>query len=125
MRALILVAALIATACGGGHAVTGTMVLTSTDVDWTASTCNGSGGYSDIREGANIVAKDGAGKVLGTANLKGDPAGSSAAKCSYTWTMNVPDADFYVFTLGRRGDITYSKDELAGAGWTVGLTIGS
>ena len=35
------------------------------------------------------------------------------------------DAAFYSVEIGHRGGLNYSKAELSGKAWTVGLSIGS
>lgn len=115
---------LLLVGCGGGQAISGTFVLTDSEVAWTSTSCSGTGGYSDIREGANVVVKDGTGTIIGTAALVSDPVRSSASRCAYTFTVPVKDAEFYAVEVGRRGALTYSKAEIEAQGWAVGFTLG-
>jgi hypothetical protein len=112
-------------ACGSPtHDITGTFTLSDSDVDWSASSCSGTGGYSDITEGLGVTVKDGDGKTIATGRLVDDPKGSSASRCHYTFTVAAPESDFYAIAVGRRGELTYSKAELEQQGWEVGFVLG-
>lgn len=87
------------------------------------SGCIGRGGYSDIEPGAQIVIKDESGDIIATSRLERDP-NSVVGGCTFIFIAEVPDARFYTFTLGRRGDITYSRDEIERMGWAPALGIG-
>lgn len=82
MRRLFAIAIVLA-GCGvGNHAITGTFRLVDSDVDYGSSSCSGSGGYADIREGTDVVVKDGAGTIIAKSKLTYDPSGSSSRGCS-------------------------------------------
>ena len=116
-------AVLLVAACGG-QTITGSFVLRGSG-ETTGTTCAGTGGYSDIRTGVNVVVKDGTGKVIGTGTLLDDPdADTVFGRCSYVFSVPVTDADFYSVEVGRRGALTYSRAELEAQGWTVGFTLG-
>jgi hypothetical protein len=38
--------------------------------------------------------------------------------------VDAEDADFYSVEVSHRGEITYSRDELEAAGWSIDLTLG-
>lgn len=122
--AALAVLAVTIAACGGGHTITGTFTLTDSDVAYSTADCHGTGGYSDIRVGAGVVVKDGAGKTIGTTDLTYNSSISGAGSCAYAFTVEVPNADFYAVEVGRRGALTYSKTELEARGWVVGFTLG-
>jgi hypothetical protein len=123
--ALALICAVL-TGCGnvGGGTILGSFTLTSADVAYTASSCEGTGGFSDIRPGLGVTIKDEAGKIIGTTSLALDAAGSSAGVCRYTWSVPVGIADFYTITVGKRGDLTYAYADLVGRSWKVDATLG-
>lgn len=37
---------------------------------------------------------------------------------------DIPEVPFYTVDLGRRGQISYSLDDLKGAFWSVSMTLG-
>ena len=121
---VVVALVLLVTACGGSQTITGSFVLTDDEVVWSTTSCSGTGGYRDIREGADVVVKDGAGTIVGTGSLVDDPAGSSTSRCRYTFEVPVKDADFYAVEVSRRGALTYSKTEIEAQGWTVEFTLG-
>ncbi len=125
MRRLFAIV-LIVTGCGvGSHKITGTFKLIDSDVNYNQFTCYGLGGYADIREGADVIVKDGSGKIIAKSKLVDDKAGSSARGCAYTFEVaDVPSADFYAVSVGRRGELTYSKSEMAAQGWKVSFSLG-
>lgn len=124
MKRLILAAALLVGACSGGNTITGTFTLTDPEVDYSSSSCSGTGGFSDISAGTGVVVKNEDGATIATADLAYDPDGSSASRCHYTFTVEVPAAEFYAVSVGRRGELTYSKAEMEAQGWQVGFTLG-
>ena len=124
-RLLLLALVLVVAGCGGGRAITGSFVLTDDDVAWTSTSCEGTGGYSDIRAGTDVVVKDATGTIIGTAALVPDPERSGTTRCTYTFMVPVKDAEFYAVSVGKRGELTYSKAEMEAQGWTVGFTLGS
>lgn len=123
MKRLIVLALLVAS-CGGSQTITGSFVLTDPEVAWTPTTCEGTGGYSDIRAGTDVVVKNGTGTIIGTAALVADPERSGTTRCTYTFAVPVKDAEFYAVSVGRRGELTYSKAEMEAQAWTVGFTLG-
>lgn len=122
--------------------VTGTFVLVSqTSQETTApavgSVCRGTGGYSDINEGMEVLLKSN-GVTLDVARFspgslsrvdtptppRGVYAVKSTTHCSFRFTLAVPPGhDFYTVTVGRRGERTYTWEEIRFPG-TLSYTIG-
>jgi len=84
--------------------------------------CVGLGGYDDIHPGTQFKISNESGEVIGVATLEPDPDASSRS-CAFIFVTEVPDAKFYTFTLGRRGDLTYSKAEMEEMGWMPGFSL--
>ncbi len=104
---------------------------------WTG--CVGLGGYEDFGPGMAVVIRDadgtiiatGATRSLGSDLLDGDPFLAAALQgfvedvCRVVFEIpGVPDSTFYTIEVGRRGNLTFSRDELATAGWTVEMSLG-
>jgi hypothetical protein len=90
-------------ALAGGYDYDGTTGLNSTS-------CWGVGGYSDIREGLQVVVRDSSSRILATDSLAFDNAEFA---CVLKWrTQNVAKSDFYSIEIGRRGELVYSHAEL-------------
>lgn len=68
--------------------------------------------------------RDGEGRSLATAALEGGRY-IGLGMCELTWSTEVPNAEFYRFEMGRRGEIEYTHDELEDADWHVDLSLGS
>lgn len=89
--------------------------------------CTGFGGYQDIAVGAQITIKNQSGDIIAVTALQPplDLEGEFGTdRCVFEFVAEVPEATFYTFTLGRRGDITYSFAELEASGWRLSLSIG-
>lgn len=105
------------------HEISGTFTLTDTG-NLFVNSCSGSGGYSDIRLGTNVVLKDGDGKLLSTGSL--GPGVGTGSQCLFEYSLlGVPEVPFYTIEVGKRGSLSYSLADMKSAGWTIGLTLGS
>lgn len=103
--------------------VMGAFVLLA-DTDGPDSDCRGSGGYSDIRSGVTVTARDGTGRTLATGRL-GPGTRESIISCVFEFEVRgLAQSDFYSFEVGRRGELTYSHAEMEAARWTVGFELG-
>ena len=129
--------ALLVAACGSApatpetHALTGTFLLSNGERpdDRDTGGCSGTGGYSDIGVGTNVVVRDATDTIIGTAPLTMDPAGpepvaSGNYQCGYAFTVSVPDSAFYTVEVSHRGALTYSRADLESKSWRVSLNLG-
>lgn len=53
------------------------------------------------------------------------PGASTGLVCLLYVSGTVQDADYYTFTFSRRGDLSYSRDDLAKRGWWLSLSLGN
>jgi hypothetical protein len=140
MRRLLLLAVVggLAACSGGGgeavptttqerHVITGTFTLQGTEGDDfvdIGDSCSGTGGYDDVEPGLQVTVSDQAGTVIGNGAL-GDGETISEG-CQFRFELNsVPLATFYRVEVGRRGQLSYSLDQMKQASWSVELTLGN
>ncbi len=102
-------------------AVDGDITVTSSrSTQSVGGACTTSGGFTDIAAGAQVVIKDGTGKVVATTTL--GPGTGVGGACTFPFKVAVPQgSDFYGVELGRRGVVQYGADQLAAG---VHLTLG-
>lgn len=109
------------------HTLSGTvMLLDSAYVGARpGSTCTGQDGYGDLGRGAQVVLSNDGGTTLSTGRLSdGEFDGLG---CVFSFALeDVTRADFYRLEVagGSRGQLQYSYDELAGANWSLQLSLG-
>jgi len=135
---IVFLAALLVVGCGAPAAsaqpslsreIHGTFRLSNGEEPDRTEGCSGTGGYSDVRVGTDVVVRDAAGTIIGTSSLTVDadgpePAGSGAYQCGFAFVVSVPESAFYTVAVGKRGELTFSKAELEAKGWTVGFELG-
>lgn len=131
---LIVVLAFTGAACSGGKskpktappiAVHGTLTLNdpaSVFADLisglTNGPCHGTGGYTDVAGGAEVVISDDAGATLalahlntGTANI---PSSGTGGTCNFTFDASVPSGKhFYGVQVTHRGVVKFSEADMA------------
>lgn len=116
--------------------------------------CSGQGGYADIAPGASATMRDGEGNIVGTLStvnltesrleelsqtLRPIGFGTTPAQvvesikksnaivsvgCILYFSGEVRDADFYSFSFSKRGELTYSRDDMEKNAWYLQLSIG-
>jgi hypothetical protein len=86
--------------------------------------CSGSGGYSDISEGTEVLVKNSAGDVLTTTSL-GRGSGLPPFECTFKFKFTVMDGEAggYFIEVSDRGQVHYSPAQLKLPG-AVELTMG-
>ena len=112
------------------HSIKGSFQLVDSDLGGTSDDCYGTGGYDDIEAGMPVTIRDGQGAILatGTVGTGSQPSNSeySNVVCVFDFQVeNVPKADFYAISIGRRGELNYSFAEMEQKEWTVSLSIGT
>lgn len=146
MTRWLTIAVLGLAACSGNApnaTLTGTFTLNDRENvrgDW--NNCWGAGGYDDFAAGMNVTIRDQDGKIVGTGDaralgprdLDNDARELQLAAewaeahaydaCVLAFELPVKSADFYAVEVGRRGELTYSHDELESVGWFVTLELG-
>lgn len=105
------------------YTLEGTFQLIDSGIRDLADGCFGTGGYDDIRSGLGVTVRDGSGSILATGRLgRGTMDGS--VKCIFPFEIAaLPKVDFYAVEVGRRGELSYSFDELERMGWQVGFSL--
>ncbi|MEV0616179.1 hypothetical protein AB0I81_22890 [Nonomuraea sp. NPDC050404] len=85
-------------------------------------TCRGGGGFDDLREGAQVVVSDAAGKTIALGQL-GAGSWKRGVGCIFLFTVaDVPGGlDFYGVEVSHRGRVQYTAAQLAAP---VELSIG-
>jgi len=91
-------------------------------------------GYQDITQGVSITIRDGRSNVIAVVDV---PPGANEDTGAETGSVDslvmcivsipefqVPDSDFYVFSLGQRGEITKSRQQMQESDWQLELSIG-
>lgn len=106
--------------------VVGTIALSDTSdppsIQSTGSGCAGTGGYSDIAAGTEVVIADGSGATLAIGNVLVTTL-ISANQCDLAFSVTgVPSGkSFYGVTVSHRGTIQFTEAQLkAGPALTIG-----
>jgi hypothetical protein len=99
------------------------VVLWLMDAD---ATCDGgTGGYSDVEPGMPITIRDENNKVIASTEVTDDPKFQTpGVGCMWNMWVNVPLVKQYQVDSGRRGVVTFSREELEKAGWQAEVTLG-
>jgi Protein of unknown function (DUF732) len=86
------------------------------------SSCQGSGGFSDVQPGTTVLVKNGAGKNLTQTQL--GPGIGSSTMCLFPFSFELKEGeDQYVVSISRRGDIPFTFAQAKTLG--VHLSLGS
>lgn len=109
--------------------ITGSVTLTD-GVDG-GGTCQGSGGYADIRGGTSVVVHDSTGKVVATGQLEEGIGGPGiltdsdiAFECKFPFTLeDVPRQKFYGVEVSHRGTVQFSAQQVSKG--PVALSLGN
>jgi hypothetical protein len=142
--AVVAVLALFLVPRGGEDKVTIHVGMTLADLDGVEGTngdCYGTGGYDDFGPGMDVVIRDGSGDVIGTGrtvNLDAarqyfreelgedlDLEDRAGGLCLVVADVESKSSEFYEVSVGRRGSVTYTSDELADNDYETMLSLGS
>ncbi|WP_460359484.1 DUF732 domain-containing protein [Mycobacterium sp. ZZG] len=90
-------------------------------IEVNGSSCTGAGGYSDVNPGTPVTVKNGKGDILTSTYL--EPGKGGRYMCTFSMTFEVTEGeDQYVVSVGRRGELSFTFDELKANG--VALVLG-
>jgi len=107
----------------GTITLTGSMTLYDTGLQSYGDGCAGTGGYSDIAEGASVTIYDDSSKIVGTGHL-GNSTMIGSGGCEFDFSVQVPGGKpFYQVEVTHRGKVTYSADDVKAG--NVELSLGS
>lgn len=111
--AVAAIGALLLAGCGGDSTFTASGKLGLVAVDAASDDCSsGTGGYSDIHEGASVVISDADGKKLAVGSLK---AGKDIGDGLCVFDFKVPNvrsgAGPYGVEVSHRGEISFTEKE--------------
>lgn len=96
------------------------------DIAYLAAGCRGTGGYSDLAQGAQVVVQDGSGTTLAIGQLDAGIGESYVAPygaCQFGFTVPGAPAGkgFYRIEISHRGAVNYTEAQLD---TSLALTIG-
>jgi len=87
--------------------------------------CNPSAGYSDVGSGTPVTLRDESGTVIGSGTLgMGRQPNTGSCVWGYSLTTVPTNVEYYTLTVGRRGDITYSRSEMISKEWKLQTSLG-
>ncbi|MFF0575501.1 hypothetical protein [Streptosporangium saharense] len=104
--------------------VGGTMSVPGSSLIGDPRSCVTTGGYSDIREGTQVVITDEASKTIALGSLEaGKPDSQSSALCVFPFSVqNVPGGrPFYGIEISHRGRLQYTAAQIT---MSLQLTLG-
>lgn len=106
--------------------VTGKFTLVGSDFGGTWNLdedCEGRGGYSDIGSSTQVVVENQTGVILArtTLGIFAQFQSNVGRSCTWSFSLDIPKGEeFYVLSVGSRGDMVYSFEDLK----FVSLTLG-
>ncbi|MFF0245027.1 hypothetical protein ACWEU6_37065 [Streptosporangium sandarakinum] len=113
---------------GGSLSTPGGVLIDDGDGNSTSQTCRTAGGYTDIKEGAQVVITDAASRTIALGALEAGefemPNGSWAARrCVFPFSLsNVPAGQkFYGIEVSHRGRLQYTAEQITNS---LQLTLG-
>ncbi|MBN3993822.1 MAG: hypothetical protein HWQ36_25905 [Nostoc sp. NMS2] len=86
------------------------------------STCYGGRGYDDVTEGMSVIVKNEEGKIIAIGKTEAGirPETDSSVRCIFDFKIdNVPKSSFYTIGIGRRGEMTFSYQEMEQRKWQI------
>jgi len=107
--------------------LTGSFTLIDSDVSRTPAGCSGTGGYSDVKAGMQVVVKNEKSDIVALGELGGDDYSGEYGQvaCKFPISIkDIPKASFYEIEVGKRGSLKYSFEELRNANWSVKFSLG-
>lgn len=122
-----------------------TLMTFDSDIVGDLGDCSGTGGYDDFGPGMDIRILNQDNKLIGSGSTRSlddlavtdpeyfeqlkdeefDPNGDALIMCQVAALVPVSGgAEFYRVEVGRRGETSYTRDDLEEAGWELDLSLG-
>jgi hypothetical protein len=107
------------------HTITGVVIIQGAEHFYTQDgRCIGDGGFKDIAYGTKVTVRNEKNEVIGAGDLEFGTSGSTI--CRHEFVINdVPDAEFYQFSVSHRNAPMYTKDQLETSNWAVSFSLGT
>jgi hypothetical protein len=82
--------------------------------------CQGTHGYADIGSGTQVIVRNGKGEILAATSL-GEGHGNDV-NCRFSFSFPITEGqDRYVVSVGKRGEFSYSFEQLRSGGIEIHL----
>lgn len=108
----------------GTYLLRGYLTLRSENVVSTDDLCFGTGGYSDIGSGTQVVIRDGDNNVMGIGDLAFSEEMTFGSGCTFVFEIEVEETRFYQIEMSHRGGMVFTFTDLEEERWTIFLTLG-
>ncbi len=82
--------------------------------------CVGLGRYAGLEAGQQVIVRDGQGAIIGVTELA---ATQSAVVCSWTFTADVPESDYYAVSIPTVGERVYAGEDVAASDGQIELEL--
>ncbi|WP_445167737.1 DUF732 domain-containing protein [Mycolicibacterium sp. Dal123E01] len=104
--------------------ISGVFVLTDSlgtgAIEADDQNCHGTEGYADVGSSTPVTIKNGKGDILTSTAL--GPGTGTTATCTFSFTFSITEGqDQYVVSVGRRGEFTYSFEQIRAHGVQIRL----
>lgn len=86
----------------------------------TEDGCVGLNGYSDLRAGRQVVVRDESGTIIGVTEIA---ASDATDACSWTFSVDVPEADFYAVSIPMEVERVFSQEEVDASGGEITMPL--
>ncbi|HMC41831.1 MAG TPA: hypothetical protein VKI20_02385 [Acidimicrobiales bacterium] len=91
-----------------------------------AKPCETRPGFGDVVAGAPVVVRNGHGLTIATGSLAPGAPEPSKRGCAFQFTIRpLPVAATYTVSVGKRGGLPYSYEDLQKAGWHLTMGLGA
>jgi hypothetical protein len=100
---------------------------TDKDLGLSGNGCQGTNGHDDVAAGLQVNVANESGTTIATGSLEQGEVVKDQFwnNCVFPFTVsNVPTAKFYRIEAGRRGQVSYSYEQMQANSWRVSLSLG-
>lgn len=108
----------------GTFLLRGYLTLYDDEARYQGDYCTGTGGYSDIASGTQVVIRDGENSIIGVGRLDSSGVEQDSWGCNFMFEVEVPETEFYQLEVSSRGQLVYTFEEFEYLDWTIETTLG-